>query len=166
MSAWSFYRLSDGLFTGNVYEGDDIAVNTPDGCAAIAGEHDYLSYRVDLTDPTNPVVVDYVPPKPADTSTTVYAWSADARRWLGALTLEGKRVPLRVIVRRRIILWEALQQRPVREWILSPLAGRATILPAIQAIEDKVVALRAKLAAIEAALTEAELPTDLGDDPP
>lgn len=163
---WSFYRLSDGAFTGQRYSGvlDNLAANTPEGCGAIEGEYDHLSYRVDLTDP--PVVVDYVPTKPADTATATYTWDADVRRWIAAPTLEGKRVPLRVIVRRRIALWEARQHRPVREWILASLAVRATIVPTIQAIEDRIVALRAKLQAIDAATNEAELPTDLGEDPP
>jgi hypothetical protein len=57
--AWSFYRISDGIFTGRrlesssaVVRGDDKKVeawiqrNTPAGCAAVEGRHDRATRRV------------------------------------------------------------------------------------------------------------------------
>jgi hypothetical protein len=50
MRRWSFYRLSDGAFTGQclMSSQDALAGNTPPGCAALEGNYDHRSQRVDL----------------------------------------------------------------------------------------------------------------------
>jgi hypothetical protein len=50
MRHWSFYRLSDGAFTGQclMSSQDALALNTPPGCAALEGNYDHRSQRVDL----------------------------------------------------------------------------------------------------------------------
>lgn len=47
----SFYRLSDGTFVDLRWRGvaEDLAANTPDGCAAWAGDVDVLAQRVVYT---------------------------------------------------------------------------------------------------------------------
>lgn len=60
MRRWSFYRLTDGAFTGQrlMSSEDALAGNTPPGCAALEGEFDHQSQRVDLQ--TGAVVDDQV----------------------------------------------------------------------------------------------------------
>lgn len=50
MKRWQFYRLSDGLFTGQSFNGPDrmLEANTPEGCGAIEGSYDRLTKMVDL----------------------------------------------------------------------------------------------------------------------
>lgn len=50
MRRWSFYRLSDGAFTGQnlmAFE-HSLAANIPPGCAALEGVFDHERQRVDL----------------------------------------------------------------------------------------------------------------------
>jgi hypothetical protein len=74
---WSFYRLSDGTFTGRTLCVPDnaIAMNTPAGLAVKAGIFDHLSQRVDVD---SGEVVDYQPPQPNDD----HEWNAEVRRWV------------------------------------------------------------------------------------
>ena len=88
MSAWSFYSPSTGLFTGRIFRGDNdsIDANTPDGTAALEGEHDHLSRRVDLSVLTEITVVDWQPPAPVNTALETFDWKPDAKRWVGTPT--------------------------------------------------------------------------------
>ena len=89
MSAWSFYSPSTGLFTGRIFRGDDSAIgaNTPAGTVALAGEHDSMSRRVDLSALPEIKVVDWQPPAPADTAMQTWQWDSDAKRWISTPTL-------------------------------------------------------------------------------
>lgn len=79
----SIYRIATGLFTGRTYSGDDRHLTLDADEAWIAGLHDHLSRRVDLT---TGQVVDYQPPAPPDTEYETFAWDADSRRWLATPT--------------------------------------------------------------------------------
>jgi len=76
MSTYAVYRLSDGIVVGHkVCPPRQLARNTPSGCAAIDGELDAPSQRIDVQlmeasrgdfSPPSDFVVDYQPPKPDD----------------------------------------------------------------------------------------------------
>lgn len=160
MSLWSLYRLADGVLTGARFRGSEsaLALNTPEGHGVIEGEHDPLSQRVD---PATGSVVDWVPPAPADTAIETYDWSNEARRWRPTPTLEGRRMPLREIVQQRIEALEARQARPLRELALAePRAEKySAAKQRLQAIEDRIGHWRDRLAQIDAAADETELPS-------
>lgn len=46
---WSFYEFDTGRFTGQTFQGRQkyLALNTPAGCAAIAGVYDHECFAVD-----------------------------------------------------------------------------------------------------------------------
>lgn len=81
----SMYDPESGLFTGAKVTGPPEWVHdqVPTGLAALEGDFDHLSQRVDLD---TGAVVDYVPPKPADDELVTYAWDTDSRRWVGTRT--------------------------------------------------------------------------------
>jgi hypothetical protein len=101
MSAWHFYRLSDGIFTGASYSGRaaHLALNIPDGCGAAFGDIDHLAQRVDVSlsvvdDFGNavPVVVDHVPPPPADDDARIWEWDPVSKRHVARATLAAARL--------------------------------------------------------------------------
>lgn len=103
---WSFYDLETGLFTGGTFGGIEefVAANTPPGCGARAGTHDYLSRRVDLE---TGEIVDWQPPKPAGDEFTDHEWDGGIRRWTAHPTLAGvKRSVVTRLKRRRDTLLE------------------------------------------------------------
>lgn len=83
MSAYSFYRLADGLFTGTVADIPESALarHLRAGVGAMPGVHDCKRRRVDLATGT---VVDYVPPQPADTEWET--WRLEAGAWVARPT--------------------------------------------------------------------------------
>lgn len=86
MRTWSFYSLSDGVFTGRTFCGSDesLAANTPAGCGALLGHYDALCQRVDTADGS---VVSYQPPKPDDDQLQTWSWDAATKRWVSEPTL-------------------------------------------------------------------------------
>lgn len=50
MTHYQFYRLVDGVFTGQSFKGPErmLKANTPSGCGAVVGRFDPLTHRVDL----------------------------------------------------------------------------------------------------------------------
>jgi hypothetical protein len=52
--SWHFYSLETGVFVDYVYEGPDVTLNTPAGCAAISGNFDHRLQMVDVE--TNEVI--------------------------------------------------------------------------------------------------------------
>lgn len=81
-----FYDLQTGVFSGKSLGGpvDWVDSNTPDGMGAWSGPVDPKSQRVDIA---TGELIDYQPPKPADTSDTVWTWDYDSRRWDEVRTL-------------------------------------------------------------------------------
>lgn len=71
----SLYLVSTGELTGTVLTGtaEFIAANTPDGVAAISGQHDAASARV-----VDGGVVEWQPPQPDEN----HEWSVARRRWI------------------------------------------------------------------------------------
>lgn len=167
MKAWSYYLLATGLFTGDVYRGSQAGAlaNLPAGCAVAPGAFDYLSQRIDLavtwdlnTDP--PPVIDYVPEAPADTELMTFRWDARLRRHVGTPTLAANKAARVTRLRLQIGQLEAAQARPLRELMLAVAASQAPA-PAtkaqLQQVEDAVLPLRQKVAAVLAAASQAEL---------
>lgn len=79
-----FYRLTDGLFTGDAYAGHDLDANMPHGCGAVSGVVDWQSQRVDIS---TGELIDWQPPAPADDDQQTWAWHSEARRWVSQPTL-------------------------------------------------------------------------------
>jgi hypothetical protein len=81
---WSVYSLETGLFTGERLTGPLAMVteHLPAGFGLQEGDHDHLSRR---RDPSGEVV-DWVPPKPADTDMATFSWDEAGRRWIGRPT--------------------------------------------------------------------------------
>lgn len=100
----SFYRLSDGVFTGaqvNLlpFSAEKLAACTPTGCGALEGQHDSQAVRLDLA--SNELVT-YQPPAPADTDWQTWAWSAQAWRWVATPTTAALAAEVRAERGRRL----------------------------------------------------------------
>lgn len=86
MPIWSFYRLSDGTFTGATFSsrsGAGLPEATPAGCAARQGVFNPNRQRVDLA--TDEVVF-YQPAPPADDEWRTWSWSEEAGRYVATPT--------------------------------------------------------------------------------
>ena len=77
----SIYDAETGLFNGtriDCLSVDTLTQNTPPGHAAMAGNFDYMSQRVDLS---TGEVVDWQPPAPPDDEWQTWSWHVDSKRW-------------------------------------------------------------------------------------
>lgn len=85
MKTWSFAN-GDGVFTGKTFSaGDDthLADNTPPGCVAIPGRHDWRRCRAVIDDQGGVLRIERKQPdKPADTELQTWAWDDVADDWL------------------------------------------------------------------------------------
>ena len=138
MSHHTIYNVSTGAFTGQEVVANNehsLRINTPDGCAAIEGQHDHLSKRVDLA---TGEVVDWIPPAPPDTDLETFEWDNAPKRprWVSKPTAKAIKQGKQARVQERMDRLEAKQARPLRELLLDPNDAQA----------------RAKLAALEAQL--------------
>lgn len=135
---YAIYRLSDGVvikhFTGPAKL---LERNTPSGCAAIEGEVDALSQRVD---PQTLEVVDYQPPQPS----IDHEWRLNVLngrpRWVkrdDVVTYERDQA----LARETIAAIETGQIRTIREALL----GDATAIDRLIAQEPEIAAARAVL---------------------
>lgn len=138
---WSFYDPQSGNFFGRTFSSTDEAaldINTPKGLAAIEGEHDHLSRRVDIA---TGLVVDHQPPAPnAD-----YEWDDASKRW--KLNAEvAAREERSATARARIAHVESIvQPRAHRELLLS-IAKRLGIDGGrAQDIDDEIAELRKQI---------------------
>jgi hypothetical protein len=133
---WHFYDATTGIFLGRSFSTsnpDDIAMNTPQGCVAIAGDFDYLSQKFDLT---QGAVVDYQPAKPS----TDHEWDATRRRWV--LTKKAAQAEADdAIARDAIARLEQQQLRSIREAILGDEQAKARIAD----IDQQIAGMRPKL---------------------
>ncbi|HEY1723951.1 MAG TPA: hypothetical protein VGF89_00905 [Steroidobacteraceae bacterium] len=147
MIAVSFYDKATGLFTGrrlvSTHDGA-LEINTPEGCAAMDGEHDHLSSKVDLSDPSNPKVVDYQPPAPSND----HEWNADTKRW------QLKTAAQALLDSRQRATWairslEASQPRCLRELALAlhrnDAGGAAAAAVRLQGLDDQIAKHRETL---------------------
>lgn len=138
MKRWHFYRLSDGTFTRQsmvTADAELVAANTPSGCAAIAGNIDPDSMRVDLETGS---VVDWQPPAPSDE----HEWQPDERRWQ-LKPAAARREADAVNAQRRIEALERRQLRSLRELLIDN--SNAAARRELATIEDEITALRPKL---------------------
>lgn len=159
MITWSFYRLSDGALTGRRFIGQPqgLAANTPAGCGAVEGAFDPINQAVDLN---RTEVVDFKPPAPSDTALATYAWDDATRRWLATPTLAARKLDRAAQVQLLIDRQEAAQPRAMRDVVLALATAQA--VPAasrtrLNEINTEVTLQRARLQAIAAAATQAEL---------
>ena len=120
LRTFAIYSSTTGLFTGRhvmCFE-NEIARNTPEGCAVMVGRYDRLLHRVDVETGT---VVAYAPPH--DSPILVQQRAAKARRRIDAL--------------------ERAQLRPLRELQLDP--ANADARSRLAEIEREIAGLRVDL---------------------
>lgn len=138
MRRFHFYHAETGLFAdlsvcvgGDPSSDEKVRANTPEGHAALEGEFDHLSQRVDVA---TGAVVDHQPPAP----TTDHEWNATTKRWqlkpAVAATQEARRAALA-----QIVMLEQSQDAAVRDALL----GRGT--DRLKAIDEQITALRSQL---------------------
>jgi hypothetical protein len=144
MSRWSFYRLSDGLFIGRRFVStaagkrelrEHLSANTPEGCAAMEGQFDPLSQRVDLE---TGQVVDYVPPAPDGD----HEWDAQTKRWHKRADVRARELQ-RARALEQIAELEGRASRPMRELWINPANEAAR--RRLAEIEAQIAGLRGGL---------------------
>ena len=123
-----FYRIADGVLTGDTYAGQDIEANTPPGCAAIDGVTDWRAQRVNVA---SGKLIDWKPPAPADDDMQAWSWDGAARRWVPSPTPAA----LAAQIRR-----ERDQRLAACDWV--PLRAFELSQPVPQAWRDYRQALR------------------------
>ena len=98
MKTWSFARAETGEFVGVRYSGPEhgLAVNTPDGCVPVDGEHHHVTRRLDVK---TGGVVRCRPDAPDASPLVEWTWDDVAEVWQSSPTLEGI----------RMAKWEALK---------------------------------------------------------
>jgi hypothetical protein len=112
MKSWHFFDAKTGYLTGRAYSGPDemLDANTPPGCAAIEGEFDCLSQRVDLE---TGEIIDYQPPAPDE----FHEWTG--KRWvMRADVLQRRQV--RAEAEALLISIDGKRSRAFEDLFLSP----------------------------------------------
>lgn len=160
------YALGTGIFTGAAFDvspatDERISACTPEGFGAWQADAiDHLSQRVDVSS-TPPVLVDYVPPKPADTALVTFAWDAQAKRWQPTATPAGRKPEILADIKAKMAAAEAeAQDRPSRELLLAVLAGQtpnAATVTRLQSVDAALASLRALYESTTSATTQQEL---------
>jgi hypothetical protein len=157
---YSYYRLSDGLFTGQ----GSSACDPPDGCGAISGRIDHLSYRVVLVTDDHgvqrPVLVDYQPTAPEADEWQTWDWDAETRRYKSVPTLAALKRTANAPLLAELTALDVQIARPVGEVAQALALAEAPPTAALQRLQEintSKAALRAQLLAINAAESAAEL---------
>lgn len=136
----SFYDIETGRLVGATFTGPDsaIEVNTPAGLAAIEGEHDHLSKRVEAGE-----VVDWQPPAPdAD-----HEWNPERRRWLKRPEVVAAEQADQS-ARAQIAAQEVTQGRAIREVVLKLAEALPPTDPArvkLEQIDQTIAAARPQI---------------------
>ena len=106
-----------------------------------------------------PVVLDYIPPAPDDDEDGTHEWDVTAKRWQRQATLEAKKKARKAPIKSQINAIEATQHEPTRNYMLAIAGGKtgAVHVARLQEIDGAIELLKAKIAAITACETEAEL---------
>lgn len=160
MSLHSLFRLDTGELTGMQVHGSPeiLALNTPPGCAWVAGAHDprraVVQLVVDDFGASQPVATPRLPPRPADSDYRTWAWDAALDDWAPAYTLLWHQVQARDPVLAQLAALDTQVARPVGEIAEAQALGQAVPAASLQrltAINSDKAALRAHLAAIAAA---------------
>jgi hypothetical protein len=151
---YSYYRLADGLLTGQ----GSSACDPPEGCGAVPGRIDHLSYRVVLvTDDQGvqrPVLVDYQPTAPDGDEWQTWDWDAQTRRYKSAPTLAALKRAANAPLLAELAALDLQIARPVGEVAQALALAEAPPAAALQRLQDintSKAALRAQLLAINAA---------------
>lgn len=162
----SLFNLSTGELTGLQMSADAelLALNTPAGCAWVCGAHDAHRCAVRLvTDDFGaqlPVVVPRTPPRPADSELQTWRWDDAAADWAAVPTLAFRRlIAMEPLLAKFAPLDDALA-RPLGEIAEAEALGElppAAAIARLRTINADKTALRARLAAIKAAATAADL---------
>jgi|SRR3990172_8187499 len=136
----SFYRIKDGIFIGQQWAGDvvDLLRHVPEGCAAVPGQFDHLSQRVDLA---TGEIVDYVPPKPADTEFTQWERDEKAKRWVAKPTRAAIRHAERKQTIAQIVALESGKVRAMSDVLLG-IGDRVEALSRLRNLEADIDKLR------------------------
>jgi len=135
---WSFYDPQSGHFSGRRFSSTDesaVFINTPEGFAAIEGEHDHMCSRVDIA---TGLVIGYQPPAP----NANHEWDDASKRWK-LNTEAATKADLKRSAGARISHLETnVQPRAQRELLLS-IAKRLGIDGGrSQDIDDEIASLR------------------------
>lgn len=119
MKSWSFADQDTGLFTGRSFSGPEssLPANTPPGTIAVPGMHDPGSARLDLE---TGEVVDWQPPKPADTELATWRWDDESRRWVAEPTTEAHW---------RVVRAERDRRLAATDWLVVKAAERGEPIP-------------------------------------
>jgi len=154
-----FYSTHTGLFHAQGYDGpaDHLGQNTPAEHAAIQGEFDRFSQRVDLQ---TGKVVDYRPPAPPDESGRTWVWDTPTKRWTPVPTLAALKALRIAEIQTAIEAQEKAQDRPQRELMTAfrlSLPAPAVALNRMTAIDSEIARLRALRTACATASTKAQL---------
>jgi hypothetical protein len=130
MRVASLYHQDTGLLTGTqLMVSDDamLAANIPAGHAAIDGQHDHLSKKIDVV---SGKVVDYQPPAPS----ADHEWNATSKRWqLNAAAVA--KIQAAAAAKARLRELEALSVRHARAFLLR---GDPATKAALQAVDDEI----------------------------
>lgn len=174
MSHHSLYRLDTGELTGSQANASPeiLALNTPAGCAWVAGAHDPRRGIVQLVTDDNgeqvPVVVPRLPPRPADSDYRTWAWDDTLQDWAATPTLLWHQAQAREPVLAQLSALDTQVARPVGEIAEAQALGQPVPAGALQrltSINADKAALRAHLAAIAAAADLAALQAVLAAPP-
>lgn len=134
MKSFSFYHKDTRLFDGRHYMTSveqHVALYTPPDHVAIAGHHDHLSKRVDIS---TGEVVDHQPSQPTEN----HVWDDVTKRWVIEPGYKVKLAAHRDALA-KIEMLEASQPRYIRE---HTLGTNPKALERLHAIEDEIVELR------------------------
>jgi hypothetical protein len=110
MKAWSFADPQTGMFSGQAFMGTEARLqgNVPPGLIAVEGLHDHLSKRLDVN---TGAVVDWQPPRPADSEMATHDWDATTQRWVPVPTTAAHWAQVRADRDRRLALTDWLVVR-------------------------------------------------------
>lgn len=156
----SLYNLSTGELTGlqMTAEPELLALNTPPGCAWVAGAHDARRCVVQLvTDDfgaQQPTVAPRTPPRPADTELQTWHWDAGAADWAATPTLALRKLHARAELQALFPALDAALARPLGEITEAQALGEplpAAAVARLRAVNADKAALRGRLAAVAAA---------------
>jgi len=156
------YTVSTGLLTGAQLETEDetlLAINTPAGCAWIAGDGHPDTNAVQFIDGT-PTLVEQLNPAPP--SNAVQTWERDpaTQIWRPVPTLAALKAHAIEPVTEILTSLDAELVRPTTELLAAQLAGSAIDSFAqakFAALMTRKTALRARIAAINACASPADL---------
>lgn len=119
---YSFYRVSDGTFTGDTYAGQDPASAAPEGCLAMPGRFNPSAQRVEVK---TGEIVDWRAPAPDSDTFTSWTWDESLGRWIAGMTTDGLA---------RAVRTERDSRLSACDWVVIRATEMATPVPAAWAV--------------------------------